>query len=273
MWKGKVASMGVTIEKDPSARAYVLRLSGEIDHANVPEIREMLEEIVDAGCFHVIFDLEHVSYLDSAALGLIVWLDHRIAPCDGRLILVGANKDVSRILELAGLIDVAPTISARETVEVALTGLKPSKPSSVLHWSESMLLPAQAESLARVRGAICDLLSSVEMGPSALFDVKVAVGEALANAVRHGSPGGERDQVRIDVSAYEDHVTIQVRDKGTGFDAEGDESDGDYLFAAGGRGVLFMKALMDRVEFSRDATTGGTVVTLEKRLRVKENSS
>jgi len=265
--------MEVTVEKDPGARAHVLRLSGEIDHANVPEIREMLDKIVDTGCFHVVFDLEHVSYLDSAGLGLIVWLDHRLAPGDGRLILVGANKDVSRILELAGLIDVAPTISASETVEAALTGLEPSKPTAVLHWSESILLPAQTESLASVRGAVCDLLSTVDIGPSALFDVKVAVGEALANAIRHGSPGGENDQIRIDVSAYEDHVTIQVRDRGTGFDAEGDMPSGDYLFAAGGRGVLFMRALMDHVEFSRDATTGGTVVTLEKRLRVRKDAS
>lgn len=97
-----------------------------------------------------------------------------------------------------------------------------------------------------------------------MFDIKVAVGEALANAVRHGSPGGPTDEVEVDIHAYPDRVMIQVRDSGAGFD--GESSCRDDVFAAGGRGVMFMRALMDGVEFTC-RPEGGTAVTLTKHLR------
>jgi anti-anti-sigma factor len=262
--------MSVRIERDRETRACVVRMSGEIDLGVVPEIRDELGEIVNSGCVRVILDLAEVSYIDSTALGLLVWLDRQLAPFEGRLYVSGANPDVARILELSGLIGVAPTISARATVEDALAGLEHVDEGATPVWSESIVLPADVESLARVREAVVDLLESVGMSESALFDVKVAVGEALANAVRHGSPGGESDEVTVDVVAYEDRVRVIVRDSGHGFDGvEG--VDGDDVFAAGGRGILFMRALMDNVEFSRDPA-GGTAVLLEKHLRLRNGS-
>ena len=260
--------MGVTVDRDPAARSCIVRLDGDVDMALVPYIREQLETIVETGCLNVVLDLADVDYVDSSALGLIVWLDRRLAPCEGRLVLAGANCEVSRILEISGLVGVAPTISSRESVDEAVAALKPASESHDLCWTESIMLPAQAESLAQVRTAVCDLLAAVDLSESGLFDVKVAVGEALANAVRHGSPGGATDQIRVDIGAYDDRVVIQVRDRGSGFDTER-AGDDDNLFAAGGRGVLFMRALMDGVDFSTDPSTGGTVVTLEKRLRYR----
>ena len=75
------------------------------------------------------------------------------------------------------------------------------------------------------------------------------------------------DDVRVVVSTYEDRVAIQVQDTGAGFDQENPPAAGDDLFASGGRGVLFMRALMDEVTFEREPSTGGTIVTLEKRVR------
>jgi serine/threonine-protein kinase RsbW len=99
------------------------------------------------------------------------------------------------------------------------------------------------------------------MTEAALFDVRVAVGEAVSNAIRHGSPGGERDRVVVEVAAYPDRAVLVVRDRGAGFDGSAD--DGADLYAPSGRGVMFMRALMDRVDFAR-SPDGGTVVTLVK---------
>jgi anti-anti-sigma factor len=263
-------NVGTRVEIDESSKACVVRLDGELDLSVVPELRGSLSEIIKTGCAHVVLDLEHVGYVDSTALGLLVWLDRQLEPCEGRLVLTGANPDVARILELSGLVGVAPTIGARESVEDALSGLEPSDTTSALRWSESMVLPAQVESLADVRTAVCDLLSAVKLSDASLFDVKVAIGEALANAVRHGSPGGESDQVRIDLEVYEDRIVVRVRDRGTGYqELAGTPTAGDDLFASGGRGVVFMRALMDHVDFAEDPSTGGTMVSLEKKLPVR----
>jgi serine/threonine-protein kinase RsbW len=96
-----------------------------------------------------------------------------------------------------------------------------------------------------------------------MFDVRVAVGEALANAIRHGSPGGAADEVSVLVDAYVDRVVLTVMDRGGGFDGEpACERD---LYASGGRGVMFMRALMDEVEFSC-LPEGGTAVRLTKHI-------
>jgi anti-anti-sigma factor len=270
---GRIALAKLDIERPHGVGACVVHLDGEVDLSIVPELREELEELVETGCVHVVLDLGGVTYVDSTALGLIVWLDRQLAPAQGKLVLTGANRDVGRILELSGLVDIAPTLSTRDSVGEALVGLEPgSSAGEALRWSESMMLPAQIDALADVRQAVCDLLGTVELSESALFDVKVAVGEALANAVRHGSPGGEADQIRVDVSAYQDRIVVQVRDRGAGFTPGGPDDEDGNVYASSGRGVLFMRALMDDVGFARDESTGGTVVTLEKRLALRKVS-
>ncbi len=262
--------MDLELERDDRTEACIVRLTGEMDIATVPDIQDALEGAIDTGCRQAVLDLAGVTYIDSSALGLLVWLDHELAPHEGRVVMVGANADVSRILELSGLIGVAPTISTRESVRSALAGLEPYTGASELLWTESIILAANPEALAGVRSKVCEVLEQVELSEAARFDVKVAVGEAVANAVRHGSPGGEEDEVRVDVSGYDDRVVIEVRDRGRGFDG-GEALTGDDLFAPDGRGLIFMRALMDEVDFDSDAESGGAVVRLVKRLCVRRN--
>ncbi|MRR12459.1 ATP-binding protein [bacterium] len=124
-------------------------------------------------------------------------------------------------------------------------------------------LNAAPASLADARQEICDLLTPLDLQESMLFDIRVAVGEALSNAVRHGSPRGEADVVLVSVAAYADRVILAVTDTGTGFN--GYAADTGDPYAASGRGVMFMRALMDQVEFV-PLPGGGTSVTLVKHL-------
>jgi anti-anti-sigma factor len=259
-----VGRMTIRIEKDMDANVCVVHLDGEVDVAVVPEVREALDASISGGCRNLVLDLERVSYADSSALGLLVWIDHKLSPRGGKLVLVGANRDVTRVLELSGLVGMAPSISASSTISAALEGLELAPTAEPVLWSESLTLPARIESLSSIRNRVCELLSTLAIPEASMFDIKVAVGEALANAVRHGSPGGPSDEVRIEVRAYADRVAIQVRDTGCGFD--GASACKDDVYASGGRGVMFMRALMDGVEFEV-SPEGGTVVTLLKHLR------
>lgn len=256
--------MAIHIEKETDTSVCVVHLDGEVDVAVVPEIRQALENTIGSGCRNLVLDLSRVSYADSSALGLLVWIDHRLSPFGGKLVLVGANRDVTRVLELSGLVGVAPSISASPSVSSALEGLEMPPTTEKELWSESITLPAKIEALADVRNKVCEAIMPLHISDASMFDIKVAVGEALANAVRHGSPGGEADRVRIDIRAYPDRVLIRVHDTGCGF--SGDASCTGDVYASGGRGVMFMRALMDRVDF-QVPSEGGTVVTLVKHLR------
>lgn len=247
------------------AHACVARLFGDIDVAVVPELRDSLDATVDSGCLNLVLDLTRVTYVDSSALGLLVWLDHRLLPNDGRVLLVGANRDVSRILELSGLSRLATSISMSETVESALAGLELGTVESEELWSKSICIPADVDRLAGIRDEVSELVAPLGFSDAAIFDVKVALGEALANAVRHGAPDSN-GRVCVDVRAFADRVVVEVTDNGAGFD--GVHIASDDLYAPSGRGIMFMRALMDRVEFE-PAKGGGTLVRLVKHHRAE----
>ncbi len=249
------------ISQEVGPRACVVRLAGDIDVAVVPELRERLDTALKTGSRNVVLDLSCVDYADSSALGLLVWLDHMLKPVGGRLVLAGATKDVGRILELSGLVSVAESVGMSANVAAALEGLElPFAPASLL-WREDLTMTPDVNRLSETRERVCDLIVPLGFPDSALFDIKVALGEALANAVRHGSPGTGEGHVGIGVIAFEDRVVLEVMDAGQGFD--GVHAGNDDLYAPGGRGVMFMRALMDNVEFDV-SPLGGTLVRLTK---------
>ena len=242
----------------------VVRLDCDIDTAIVPELRRDLDSALEAGCRNLVLDLTDVTYADSSALGLLVWLDHRMRPLEGKIVLAGANLDVTRILELSGLVSVAASIGMSANVEGAIEGLCLPVISAERLWERRLEIACDVNLLAQVRDDVCSAIAPLGFPDSALFDIKVAVGEALANAVRHGGPATGKGLVSVGISAFEDRVVIEVADKGVGFD--GVHSTSDDIYAPSGRGIMFMRALMDRVEFE-PATGGGTLVRLVKHRR------
>lgn len=253
--------MKTDIEYREEARVCVVRIEGELDLQSVPVVRKSLEAALERGCVNVVLDLARVSYADSSTFSLLVWLDRELVPREGKLVLAGANGNVSRVLELSGLVGAAPTIAASLDVSTALSGLDMGAPAAPALWTEEMSLPASAATLAEVRASVCDVLTPLRIPEATMFDIRVAVGEALANAIRHGSPGGVRDQIRVEIAAFSDRVSITVTDSGSGFDGATNRSDD--LYASSGRGVIFMRALMDSVDFE-SCSDGGTAVTLVK---------
>ncbi len=250
-----------TIAKHPEIHACVLTAHGDMDLAVVPEIRAELQDVIDTGFIYIVMDLSDVGYVDSSALGLLVWLDHELAGTEGRVVLTGADENVSRILEISGLISVAGSVRTSDTVEDALRGLDIPVNTGSPMWAQEMTMPADVRALSAVRERASSMMMALGFSDAALFDIKVALGEALANAVRHGSPAGGDAAVSVNVRAFEDRVEIDVTDSGTGFD--GAHPGAEDLYASGGRGIMFMRALMDDVRFS-SASGGGTVVTLVK---------
>lgn len=240
-------------------------MNGELDLQSVPRVRDDIGAVLERGCVNVVLDLSRVSYADSSSFSLLVWLDRELVPRGGKLVLAGANGNVSRVLELSGLVGAAPTIAASLDVASALSGLVLSDVVVAPLWSKTMSLPASAATLADVRARVCDVLAPLDISEAVMFDIRVAVGEALANAIRHGSPGGPSDNVIIEVTAFPDRVSIRVTDCGSGFD--GCTMRSDDLYASSGRGVIFMRALMDKVEFT-SCSDGGTAVTLVKHIPI-----
>jgi anti-sigma regulatory factor (Ser/Thr protein kinase) len=112
-----------------------------------------------------------------------------------------------------------------------------------------------------VRRKIRGLLEATEFPEATVADVVLAVGEAFANAVAHGS-GSRYEQVGVSVWARQRSISIELRYPGEPFDPVLPiEPDLDQLT---GRGRFLMYALMDVVQYH--FPPGETIVRLEKQL-------
>lgn len=248
--------MKVEIDCRDGGEVCVARIEGEIDTFTAPDLMAQLRGKMNHGCLNVVLDLAGVTYLDSSALGVIVWLSRALGPRGGRVVLAGPTGDVLRILEISGISSAVPGIAAATDVRDALAGIAMDEPAGEPLWTQSTRFPAALALLGPARADVSAMLEPLGMPEAVLFDVRVAVGEALANAVRHGS-AGEADTVEATVTAFSDRVVIDVVDSGAGFTGVAECSTDPY--ATTGRGVIFMRALMDRVDFICGPEEGTTV--------------
>ena len=95
-----------------------------------------------------------------------------------------------------------------------------------------------------------------------VYSVRLAVEEALVNAVVHGNRSETDKHVRLGCRLAPNVVRIEITDQGKGFDpmTVPDPTSPDRLGCPRGRGVMLIKAFMSRVKYN--AT--GNVVVMEK---------
>ena len=86
------------------------------------------------------------------------------------------------------------------------------------------------------------------------FAIKLALEEALANAVKHGNCCDPQKRVTVRFSITDEKAVIIVRDEGGGFVPERvpDPTSPDRLSLPNGRGIMLMRAYMDEVCYRDD---------------------
>ena len=83
----------------------------------------------------------------------------------------------------------------------------------------------------------------------AVFAIKLALEEAITNAIRHGNGSDPSKQVTIRCAVSPEKCVIVVRDQGNGFnpDRVPDCTNASRLPLPHGRGIMLMRAYMDQV--------------------------
>jgi anti-sigma B factor antagonist len=81
----------------------VLAVSGEVDVATVPRLREQLHGLVAEGHTRIVVDLDGVDFLDSTGLGVLVGALKRVRSNDGELSLVCTQPRIRKVFEVTGL--------------------------------------------------------------------------------------------------------------------------------------------------------------------------
>ena len=130
--------------------------------------------------------------------------------------------------------------------------------------SHELNVQSQGANLAKVRNFVADVAKDCGFEDNVIYDIKVAVGEAIANAMEHGSPLGEANHVRVTCRCEGDNLNIKVSDEGVFKRAFPIPEE---AVSYRGHGILLMLALMDKV--SIDESAHGTTVSLTKNFRAR----
>jgi len=111
-------------------------------------------------------------------------------------------------------------------------------------------------------------LSALNLDDSILFEIKLALEEALINAIIHGNKRNEDLPVSIGLSVKDGSIEITVEDTGCGFDYRKIPNPilDENMMKMGGRGVFLIKRLMDKVNYNDP----GNRITMVKHISNKK---
>lgn len=120
--------------------------------------------------------------------------------------------------------------------------------------AKAIRLTSTFDHVGVARDFVAEIAKSVPMNERQIYDLELAVDEALTNVIEHAYEGRSDAQVELTVQHENDRFTIVIAHDGLSFDP-GNQADVDLKQhiaerRVGGLGLFLMKKLMDEVEYT-----------------------
>jgi serine/threonine-protein kinase RsbW len=234
----------------------VFRLSGDLDFRVVDALRAALREALMAAQSVLVIDLARVDFIDSSGLSILHEAARDAGRRGARVRLRGLDQHHHRLLHTVGLAD---RFDLEPPVERNGAGPVPQGDTTL---GQLHCYPGEAASVPLIRNYVGAVAHEIGFPEAGVRDILIAVSEAATNALKHGSPEHERDEIAVRCHVEGDRLVIEVTDRGRGFDPLAVPVPVAEQMREGGMGIFFMRTLMDEVSF--DCSSGGTTVRLVK---------
>ncbi|MCB2226392.1 MAG: response regulator [Desulfarculaceae bacterium] len=148
---------------------------------------------------------------------------------------------------------------------LSLASIQPRGCALPTIWQQTrMEAPSRPECVQEVVYQLA--LSAVAVGfarPDLDNHLKLALVEAVTNAMEHGNRWDQDKQIRVTAEITSGEIQVTIRDEGEGFDHHSvlNPTANERLLSERGRGVFLIKSIMDQVIYNES----GNEVTLIKR--------
>jgi serine/threonine-protein kinase RsbW len=133
---------------------------------------------------------------------------------------------------------------------------------------KAIRLTSSLDHVGLARDFVAEIAKAVPMNTRQVYDLELAVDEALTNVIEHAYEGRDDAQVELAVTHEGDSFTILITHDGLGFDpaSQPDVDLPSYIAErrVGGLGLFLMKKLRDEVEYTPDSD-GRRMIRLVKR--------
>jgi len=129
--------------------------------------------------------------------------------------------------------------------------------------SFKITIPSEFTAGRDVQKRIVDRVTRLGFTSQSQFGIKVALEEALINAIKHGNAQHPRKKVHIAVKVTPRQLEVVIDDEGPGFNRKSvpDPRKKENLEKCTGRGILLIEAYMTSAKWSR----GGRRLTMIKK--------
>jgi serine/threonine-protein kinase RsbW len=232
-------------------------VAGKADHSNISDVVDVLDRLVEEHERCVSLDLGGLESMDMGAAERLIES-------------AGTFKDRNRRLHLSCV-----SVPVRDVFDRMMVSEAFCVESECAHehcpgrcgiaskaWEMDVFtLPAVMTSCQEARARVDRVAEAVGFSMCRRKDVMLAVGEAVTNAIEHGSALDPRASFTVSCLATADKLSVSIADNGPGFSPEDLPDPLQALYMERGRGVLCMRAAMDEVSFHFEA---GTTVRMVK---------
>ncbi|MCX7701094.1 MAG: ATP-binding protein [Gemmataceae bacterium] len=131
------------------------------------------------------------------------------------------------------------------------------------HYPTRVSIPSDLEEARQLQDQIEQQLMEVGgFSEAEIFAIKLALEEALVNAIKHGNQMDRSKMVHVAFRLETGRFDIQIADEGPGFDPDDvpDCTDPENLERPCGRGLLLMRHYMNRIDY----IPPGNIVVMSK---------
>jgi len=127
---------------------------------------------------------------------------------------------------------------------------------------------SRAENVAFARVAVAAFVSQLDFTLSELEELKVAVSEAVSNAIVHGYGNDPQQNVRLEIRVADNYLEIETIDTGKGIDDIAKALEPAYSTDPErmGLGFAFMQSFMDKLDVKSEPGRG-TRVKMARKVR------
>jgi serine/threonine-protein kinase RsbW len=142
-------------------------------------------------------------------------------------------------------------------VMTTMSNAKDSRFEVGFPFTTTVVIPSDAAEARRVQEIIEEALRAHQYSPQEIFSIKLALEEALVNAIKHGNQMDRSKTVQVAYRVTPERFDVLVADQGTGFDPADvpDPTAAENLERPSGRGVMLMKHYMNEVGYNKSGNS------------------
>lgn len=120
-----------------------------------------------------------------------------------------------------------------------------------------LVIDSNPNNILEVENYLSIIKSQVAAVEARYPDILISITEAVNNAIIHGNKADESKKVRINMQEQLQGLAVSISDEGAGFDPADvpDPTAPENIECCGGRGVLIMSTLADRLSYANNGST------------------